>query len=200
MSGRNPPSYCTLTLIAMQGHQQKGRQTNTSSNNKDKSNTIIETSTAEDHDDENLHNPRTRPRYSPESRRDLYSAVSNGHTILLFKSRTCYYYMLHRYCRPRRCICFGRCRRAAGQCLIGPHTNNSNNNTKNTNQAIRCVTDDPLVVRRLERVVNHRGLHRVLRRIQSRRPPVPDAVRTHLPRCVHRRVVGQGRATVLPAV
>ena len=25
--------YCTLTLIAMQGHQQKGRQTNTSSNN-----------------------------------------------------------------------------------------------------------------------------------------------------------------------
>ena len=59
MSGRNPPSYCTLTLIAMQGHQQKGRQTNTSSNNKDKSNTIIETSTAEDHDDENLHNLST---------------------------------------------------------------------------------------------------------------------------------------------
>ena len=54
MSGRNPPSYCTLTLIAMQGHQQKGRQTNTSSNNKDKSNTIIETSASEDHDDENL--------------------------------------------------------------------------------------------------------------------------------------------------
>ena len=54
MSGRNPPSYCTLTLIAMQGHQQKLRQTNTSSNNKDKSNTIIETSTAEDHDDENV--------------------------------------------------------------------------------------------------------------------------------------------------
>ena len=26
MSGRNPPSCCTLTLIAMQGHQQKGRQ------------------------------------------------------------------------------------------------------------------------------------------------------------------------------
>ena len=50
MSGRNPPSYCTLTLIAMQGHQQKGRQTNTSSNNKDKSDTIIDTSTAEDHD------------------------------------------------------------------------------------------------------------------------------------------------------
>ena len=63
MSGRNPPSYCTLTLIAMQGHQQKGRQTNTSSTIK--TNTIIETSTAEDHDDENLHNPSTRPRYSP---------------------------------------------------------------------------------------------------------------------------------------
>ena len=59
MSGRNPPSYCTLTLIAMQGHQQKGRQNSTSSNKKDKSNTIIETSTAEDHDDENLHNPET---------------------------------------------------------------------------------------------------------------------------------------------
>ena len=55
MSGRNPPSYCTLTLIAMQGHQQKGTQTNTSSDNKDKSITISETSTAEDHDDENLH-------------------------------------------------------------------------------------------------------------------------------------------------
>ena len=59
MSGRNPPSYCTLTLIAMHGHQQKGRQNNTSSNNKDKSNTIIVTSIAEDHDDENLHNPET---------------------------------------------------------------------------------------------------------------------------------------------
>ena len=53
----------------MQGHQQKGRQTNTSSNNKDKYNTIIETSTTGDHD-ENLHNPSTRPpRYSPGSRR-----------------------------------------------------------------------------------------------------------------------------------
>ena len=59
MSGRNPPSYCTLILIAMQGHQQKGRQNSTPSNNKDKSTTIIETSTAEDHDDENLHNPET---------------------------------------------------------------------------------------------------------------------------------------------
>ena len=49
----------TLTLIAMQGHQQKGRQNDTSSNNKDKYNTIIETRTAEDHDDENLHNPET---------------------------------------------------------------------------------------------------------------------------------------------
>ena len=71
MLGRNPPSYCTLALIAMQGHQQEGRQNNTSSNNKKvKSNPIIETSTAEDHDDENLHNPSTRrPRYSPGSRR-----------------------------------------------------------------------------------------------------------------------------------
>ena len=59
MSGRNPPLYCTLTLIAMQGHQQKGRQNNTSSNNKDKYNTIIETRTAEDDDGENLHNPET---------------------------------------------------------------------------------------------------------------------------------------------
>ena len=32
---------------------------NTSSNNKNKSNPILETSTAEDHDDENLHNPET---------------------------------------------------------------------------------------------------------------------------------------------
>ena len=29
MSGRRPPLYCTFTLIAMQGHQQKGRQNNT---------------------------------------------------------------------------------------------------------------------------------------------------------------------------
>ena len=43
----------------MQGHQQKGRQNNTPSNNKDKYNTIIETRTAEDHDDENLHHPET---------------------------------------------------------------------------------------------------------------------------------------------
>ena len=42
----------------MQGHQQKGRQNDTSSNNKDKYNTIIETRTAEDHD-ENLDNPET---------------------------------------------------------------------------------------------------------------------------------------------
>ena len=65
MSGRNPPSYCTLTLIAMQGHQQKGRQNDTSSNNKDKYNTIIETRTAEDYDDENLHN-----HHNPETVQD----------------------------------------------------------------------------------------------------------------------------------
>ena len=63
----------------MQGHQQKGRQTNTSSNNKDKSNTIIETRTAEGHDDENLHHPSTRPHYSPGSRR---RAVGD-HTIVV---------------------------------------------------------------------------------------------------------------------
>ena len=37
----------TFALIAMQGHQQKGRQTDTSSNDKDKYNTIIETGTAQ---------------------------------------------------------------------------------------------------------------------------------------------------------
>ena len=60
MSGRNPPSYCTLTSIAMQGHQQKIFFKNiTSTNNKDKYNTMLETRRAEDHDDENLHNPET---------------------------------------------------------------------------------------------------------------------------------------------
>ena len=39
----------------MQGHQQKGRQNSTSSNIKDKSSTIIETSTAEEHDDEHIY-------------------------------------------------------------------------------------------------------------------------------------------------
>ena len=53
------PTVILYTYVnAMQGHQQKGRQNNTSSNNKDKYNTIIETRTAEDHD-ENLHNPET---------------------------------------------------------------------------------------------------------------------------------------------
>ena len=47
--------YTYINRHAGTPHQQKGRQTNTSSNNKDKSNTIIETSTAEDHGDENLH-------------------------------------------------------------------------------------------------------------------------------------------------
>ena len=51
--------YTYIKLIALQGHQQKGRQNNTSSNNKDKYNTIIETRTGEDPDDENLHNPGT---------------------------------------------------------------------------------------------------------------------------------------------
>ena len=55
MSGRNPPSYCTLTSIAMQGHQQFFFFKNI----KDEYNTILETRRAEDHDDENLHNPET---------------------------------------------------------------------------------------------------------------------------------------------
>ena len=40
-------------------HSDFSLKNNTSSNNKDKYNTIIETRTAEDHDDENLHNPET---------------------------------------------------------------------------------------------------------------------------------------------
>ena len=54
ISGRGPPLYCTLTLIAMQGHQKNSTKQLllclTSSNNKDESNTIIATR-AEDHDD-----------------------------------------------------------------------------------------------------------------------------------------------------
>ena len=57
--GEKPTVILYTYIIAMQGHQQKGRQNDTSSNNKDKYNTIIETRTAEDHDDENLHNPET---------------------------------------------------------------------------------------------------------------------------------------------
>ena len=36
------PTVILYTYIAMQGHQQKGKQNNASSNNKDKYNTIIE--------------------------------------------------------------------------------------------------------------------------------------------------------------
>ena len=54
ISGRSPPLYCTLTLIATQdaGKTAKTKQLLcvTSSNNKDESNTIIGTRT-EDHDD-----------------------------------------------------------------------------------------------------------------------------------------------------
>ena len=56
ISGRSPPLYCTLTLIAMQGHQKNSKDKTvvvvcvTSSNNKDEPNTIIATRT-EDHDD-----------------------------------------------------------------------------------------------------------------------------------------------------
>ena len=57
--GEKPTVILYTYINRHAGTQQKGRQNNTSSNNKDKSNTIIETSTAEDHDDENLHNPET---------------------------------------------------------------------------------------------------------------------------------------------
>ena len=54
ISGGSPPLYCTLTLIAMQGHRKTAKTIQllcvTSSNNKDQSNTIIATRT-EDHDD-----------------------------------------------------------------------------------------------------------------------------------------------------
>ena len=90
MSGRNPPSYCTLTLIAMQGHQQKGRQTNTSSNNKDKSSTIIETSTSEDHDDENLHNPMLFSSHQPiePQPNPVIYVVANPVRVLLDRKRS----------------------------------------------------------------------------------------------------------------
>ena len=67
--GEKPTVILYTYINQHSGTPTKGRQTDTSSNNKDKSNTIIETSTAEDHDDENLHNPSTRPRFSPGSRR-----------------------------------------------------------------------------------------------------------------------------------
>ena len=56
ISGRSPPLYRTLTLIAMHGHQKNSKDKTVvvvcdiSSNNKDESNTIIATRT-EDHDD-----------------------------------------------------------------------------------------------------------------------------------------------------
>ena len=50
----------TLTLINRHaGIPTKGKTKQYTSNNKDKYNTIIETRTAEDDDDENLHNPET---------------------------------------------------------------------------------------------------------------------------------------------
>ena len=57
--GEKPTVILNTYINRHAGTPKKGRQNNTSSNNKDKYNTIIETRTAEDHDDENLHNPET---------------------------------------------------------------------------------------------------------------------------------------------
>ena len=57
--GEKPTVILYTCINRHSGTPTKGRQNNTSSNNKDKYNTIIETRTAEDHDDENLHNPET---------------------------------------------------------------------------------------------------------------------------------------------
>ena len=54
--------------------------------------TIIETSTAEDHDDENLHNPSTRPRYS------LFSRVwSAPNSLTTYKINFTRYLVSHVY-------------------------------------------------------------------------------------------------------
>ena len=57
--GEKPTVILYTYINRHAGTPTKGKTNNTSSNNKDKSNTIIETRTAEDHDDENLHNPET---------------------------------------------------------------------------------------------------------------------------------------------
>ena len=58
--GEKPTVILYTYINRHAGTPTKGKtKQNTSSNNKDKSNTIIETSTAEDHDDENLRNPET---------------------------------------------------------------------------------------------------------------------------------------------
>ena len=57
--GEKPTVILYTYINRHAGTPTKGRQNNTSSNNEDKYNTIIETRRAEDHDDENLHNPET---------------------------------------------------------------------------------------------------------------------------------------------
>ena len=57
--GEKPTVILYTYINRHAGTPTKGKPNNTSSNNKDKYNTIIETRTAEDHDDENLHNPET---------------------------------------------------------------------------------------------------------------------------------------------
>ena len=57
--GEKPTVILYTYINRHAGTPTKGKTNNTSSNNKDKYNTIIETRTAEDDDDENLHNPET---------------------------------------------------------------------------------------------------------------------------------------------
>ena len=57
--GEKPTVILYTYINRHAGTPTKGKKNYTSSNNKDKYNTIIETRTAEGHDDENLHNPET---------------------------------------------------------------------------------------------------------------------------------------------
>ena len=57
--GEKPTVILYTYINRHAGTPTKVKTNDTSSNNKDKYNTIIETRTAEDHDDENLHNPET---------------------------------------------------------------------------------------------------------------------------------------------
>ena len=73
--GEKPTVILYTYINRHAGTPTKGKTNQYITNNKDKSNTIIiETSTAEDHDDENLRNPSIRPRYSPGSRRRAIAA------------------------------------------------------------------------------------------------------------------------------
>ena len=57
--GEKPTVILYTYIDRHAGTPTKGKTKQYTSNNKDKSTTIIETSTAEDHDDDNLHNPET---------------------------------------------------------------------------------------------------------------------------------------------